>query len=841
MRILNESTTPHWRRALLPTSVHPLSDEEVAERTKRFGPNILVPEKRDRGLMWTVRFFTDPMVVLLLLAAGTYLTLGDRFDATIALAAIFPIFFIAATLERRCECALDELRAMALPTARVRRGLRDLIIDAREVVPGDVMLVQAGDVFVADGMLMSGSLVVDESALTADAQPVVVEPGGAFYAGTVVRSGRGETVVSAIGTATRYGRAGRLTSEMHISATPLELVLRKLVWRIGLAVIVFCAAVILVEHGRGALWPAALIAGVSLAMAGIPEELPMVYTLSLALGAWKMRKGNVLVRRLASVETLGCVNAICVHKTGTLTYGTLELTATWVDPKADEDALLRAAALACEAKPFDPLDQAVLRFVQSRGLSTSAQELQTPQRRYPFDVAHRRLTQVWSDPGGVRIASKGAMETIVSLCTTSDEQRRQILAAHERFARDGMRVIAVAQAIRATTERSRAADESNLQFMGLLAFEDAIREDVPAAIEACVRAGIRVIMITGDHPDTAAATARRLGLPSTRTITGADVDGMYDSELIAAFEETPIFSRIAAEQKLRIVKALHARGAVVAVTGDGTSDVLALREADIGVAMGQRGTAVARAAADIVLVDDGFATLVGAIARGRNILRNLRRAFRYLTAYHAPLVACALAIPLVGLPLFLLPIHLVWLELIVHPTAALVYEDDPADAHDLMKEPPLHRTRNPLRRKDWVRAILLGATLTLGTLAVYVFDLRHGATPEIARAMALATLMTGQLLLVITERSTRIPAWKQTFSKHVRLLPILAGTAVMLLAMLYVPPFAAAFRVAPLGFEQLAQAIGIAALCTLWLEPFKRDAPISAPYGSHRRDESLPR
>lgn len=802
---------------------HPLSEQEAQVLRERFGPNILVPEPPHFALMWVVRFFVDPMVILLLVAGATYLVLGDTLDAAVALGALAPIFLVTAVLERRSESALEALKRMSLPTARVRRGYHETVIDARDVVPGDLMLVQEGDVFVADGILVSGSaLVVDESALTGESHPVVKEPGtGEVYAGTALRSGRGEVVVTATGTSTRYGRIGKLMLEIHIGATPIEHVIRRLVWRIGFAVLLLCAAVIFIERTHGALWGAAVIAGVSLAMAAIPEELPMVYTLYLALGAWRLAKQRALVRRLASVETLGSANVICVDKTGTLTHGRLEVESVWVAPGEAQTGVIRAAVLACEPKPFDPLDRAILAFAGANGVGTDILDGGKPLAHYPFDAAHRRLTQVWDDGAQVLVATKGAVETVVSLCIMTEEDRRRVFEANEAFARDGMRVIAVARGAHAGTRGDRPEDEAELHLVGLLALSDPIREDVPPAIEACRRAGITVIMITGDHPSTAEATARKLGLRSGRTLTGADLDAMYDSELNRALDDSRIFARIQPEQKLRIVKALHVRGDIVAMTGDGTNDALALREADIGVAMGERGTDVARNAADLILLDDNFTTIVAAVAGGRRIFRNLRRAFRYLNAFHTPLILSAIAIPFLGVPLLLLPIHLVWLELIVHPTSALVYENDPGGAQDLMTQAPRGRATNLLRKRDWIRPILLGTALTIGCLLVYFFDLQGGLSVEVARGMALATLLTGQMLLVLTERSTQLPVWKQSLTDNPRLIPILAGTLGMMLAMLYVPPFALAFRVAAPTFAHLGEAVAVATLCTLWLEPFK--------------------
>lgn len=804
--------------------VHPLSDEEVSERRARFGANILVPERRSPALVWVLRFFLDPMVLLLLTAGVTYLILGDRLDAGIALGAVVPIFFVSAILEHRSDRALEQLKLLALPTARVRRGLRDLVIDAREIVPGDIMLVQEGDVFAADGVLIGGdALIVDESTLTGESQPVVKEPGrGEVFAGTALRSGRGDVFVTAIGSSTKYGRIGALMSQLHVGPTPIERAIRRIVSQVGLVVILICVAVIVLERGHGALWGAAIIAGVSLAMAALPEELPMVYTLYLAIGAWRLARERALVRRLASVETLGSANVICVDKTGTLTQGRVELSTFWT-PVQNDAVFFETAVLASEPHPFDPLDAALQSYAESRtDARARIESAEKPVRSYAFDAASRRMTKIWKDAEGLRVVAKGAPETLLDLCALSDAERERVGARVETYARQGMRVIAVAQRHAERLGVTRLEDETGMEFAGLLAFSDPIRPDVPAAIEACRRAQIAVIMITGDHPETALAIARSLGIETSGAIEGATLERMHDDELIVALKTVRAFARIAPEQKLRIVQALHARGDIVAMTGDGTNDALALREADIGVAMGKRGSEVARGAADLILLDDDFTTIVSAIAGGRRIFRNLRRAFRYLNAFHMPLIVLAAVIPIFGLPLLLLPVHMIWLELIVHPTSALVYENDPAGAEDLMTQPPRGRASGLLRKKDWIRPLMIGTTLVVAVLAVYLYELRSGEAVEVARGLGLATMLFGQTLMVLSERSSTIPVWRQSLTNNALLLPILGGTAVMILAMFYVPALAEAFHIAALSPVHLLMTAALAMLATLWLEPFKR-------------------
>ncbi len=808
---------------LAAASVEPLDDDEAARRLIAYGPNVLVPERHGHPLLWALRFFADPMVVLLIVAGITYVVLGDRFDASIAFGALLPIFLVTAVLEHRSERALEALKNAALPTARVRRAARELVIDAREIVPGDMMLVQEGDVFVADGTLVSGDvLIVDESALTGESHPVLKErEADTVFAGTALRSGRGVVLVTATGAATRYGRIGTLMSQMHEASTPIERAIRKVVYQIGSAVLVLCVAVVILERSHGELWPAALIAGVSLAMAALPEELPAVYTLYLALGAWRLAKAHALVRRLASVETLGAANVICVDKTGTLTYGTLDVAEVSAMPGWSRDDVVACAVRACEAKPFDPLDQAILRYAERTGAPAGVLEREHPVRSYPFDAMHRRTTKVWSRDGGVLVVAKGAPEAIAALSIGDDERRSAFAREAERYAAEGMRVIAIASTTHAAGDAARAQDERGFELVGLMALSDPVRESVPEALVACERARIAVIMVTGDHPATAEAVARQVRLHSSTTITGAQLERLDDLGLVRALDEgARIFARIAPEQKLRIVTALHLRGDVVAMTGDGTNDALAMREADIGVAMGKRGTDVARAAADLILLDDEFATIAGAIAGGRRIFRNLRRAFRYLNAFHLPLIVAAVATPALGVPLLLLPVHMVALELIVHPTSALVYENDEG-GEDVMTLAPRGNAAGLLRGDDWVRPMMLGMTLAIASLGMFLWALAAGEGEALARGVGLATLLAGEMAMVVAERSSDVPVWRQSLRDNPRLLLVLAGTFAFIIALLYVTPVASAFRIATPSMSQFAFACAVGLLATLWFEPFK--------------------
>ena len=807
-----------------------LTSAEADERLALYGSNELAPHTaRLAVLVWTKRLLMDPMVILLLAASGTYWMLGDRADAIVTAIALAPIFLVTAILEQRADRALEALRELASPRVRVLRDGRTVTIPSTQLVPGDVMFVQEGDVFAADGELVAGrNLSVDESALTGESQPVnkAYENDGTgrhVLAGTTLLAGRGTVCVRETGARTEYGRIGALLAQIPASRTPIEKTITRVVTQVGIAVLFVCAAVIAIEHLHGETWPLAVIAGVSLAMAALPEELPMVYTLYLALGAWRLAKDNALVRRLASVETLGSTSVICVDKTGTLTFGRLDLVDTILAAGVSETDLLQTALLASQEDPFDPLEQAIARRAERDGINVADLYRGAPITDFPFDSQLRRASRLWSLDGSYHLAVKGAPEIILERSMVDKDERITLQLSVDRLAAEGSRVIAVAsrECPREITERDEA--ERNLRFLGLLAFADVVRPDVAQHLEQCRTAGIRVVMITGDHPSTALAVARMVGFTSSRVITGDQLASMSQSALAEALETTTIFARTRPEQKLQIVKALHERKRVVAMTGDGTNDALALREADIGIALGQRGTEVARSAADLVLLDDDFSTIVNAVRDGRRIFENLRTAFRYLQGFHAPLLLSALFIPLIGAPLLLLPVHLVWLEIVVHPTSALVYENEPPAA-DLMRRPPRESGSGLLQAADWLRPMSIGIVLSAAVIGLYVWALNSGASTEIARSLAIVTMFAGQSMLVLTERTPNAPFWRAEWGKNKMVVPILAATLATLALALYVPPIAHIMKMAPLAWSGLGLAIGVAALSSLWFEPFKRGA-----------------
>ena len=811
-----------------PVATIGLATEEANRRLERFGPNSVVPEARRTGVAALLRrIVTDPMTILLLVAAPTYLALRDYVSAAVVLAALVPVTAVTVILEARAERALAELNRRAALTARVWRDGQLVSLAAAALVPGDRVELREGDVVPADGRLTDAlQIAIDEAALTGESQPVAKDPAHApdVLAGTNVVSGSGSFDVTTTGLRTRYGKVGELLGATREVPTRLQRLVRRLVVGLGAAAAALSLVVAGIELARGRGWEAAIIAGVSLGIATVPEEIPIVYTLYLALGARRLAREGSLVRRLSGVETLGSTTVIGADKTGTLTLGKIDVGATITadgqrheqgHASAETRELLRAAVLASEPEPFDPLEQAIVRFAERSGVP--ARELHRGElvRDYAFDPAARYLSHVWRHGAALAIFAKGAPEGILDRCHADPDTRAHAARANKALGDAGMRVIGVAGGSLPALGADRAADEQHLEFLGLIASRDPLRPGVAEALAECGAAGIRIVMITGDHPVTAHAVAESLRLPheDTRIAVGEDLDATDDAGLRRLAREYNIFARIRPEQKHSLVRALKADGQVVAMTGDGINDAPALREADIGVAMGQRGTEVARESALLVLLDDNFATIVSAVREGRRIFGNLQRAFAYLVSFHIPLVLAALLIPLTGQPLLLLPTMLILLQIVVHPTVSLVFEADPGDPAT-MRRPPRPPDAALLGRRDLVLPFARGLALTAVVVGFYLTRLAQGATTAQARSLAVATLLVGQALLVLMERAGPEPVWRVGVRGN-RVLPAVLGLTVGTIAAIFVVPGARdVFDLAPLSPSGWFVAVVAAALAT---------------------------
>jgi P-type Ca2+ transporter type 2C len=834
-----------------------LSAAEAARRLRDDGPNV-IPSGQNRslwGVAWEV--VREPMFLMLVAAGTLYLSMGDLADALMLLAFVVFVMGITVIQERRTERALDALRDLSSPRALVLRdGMRKRIA-SREVVRGDIVFVAEGDRVPADGVLRQAqNLAADESLLTGESVPVrkrsasgqdtLDRPGGddlpSIFSGSLITSGQGVAEVVATGAGTGLGRIGKQIQSLETGSTPLQRETAGLVRTLAIVGLAASALVVvlygLTRGGSSSVWKDGFLAGIAMAMATLPEELPVVLTVFLALGAWRISRSRVLTRRMPAVETLGSATVLCVDKTGTLTVNQMSLVAvdagnglfdarTQAAATPEVERLLDTATLASRSDPFDPMERALQvaarRFVPNRSARSNVESI--PVSEYPLTSQRLAVTQAWrlQVRPGFRVATKGAPEAVADLCRLSPPERSDLSSRVADLAVRGWRVLGVAEAPWNAEQPPGDPREATFRFVGLLAFEDPLREAVPAAVRECHAAGVRVVMITGDYPATAAAIARRAGLPNPESIlTGPDLDAMTDEQLAGAIARVTIFARVVPEQKLRIVEALKARGDVVAMTGDGVNDAPALKAAHIGIAMGGRGSDVAREAASLVLLDDDFSSIVAAIRLGRRIFDNIRKAIAYVFAVHVPIAGLSM-IPVFhpDWPLLLLPVHIVFLELIIDPACSLVFEAEEAEP-DVMRRPP----RNPRERLFSFGAVTTSLLQGFGTLVaafgVYLEATALGQPTDGARGAAFITLVLADRLLVFTNRS-----WTQSTAAMMR-VPNLANrwvtrfAIVFLVVVLTVPSLQRLFHFARPSVEVVVLSLLASVACGVWFEVMKR-------------------
>ncbi|HVO29821.1 MAG TPA: cation-transporting P-type ATPase, partial [bacterium] len=742
-----------------------LDESEARARRARLGANRLTPAHAKGALLHALEPLTDPMALMLAGTSAAYFALGEARDGWIMAGALVPVLAVDVALEARSRRALAALASATAARVRVLRGDTEISIATADVVPGDVVLLQEGDVVPADGaVLRATNLLLDEAHLTGESEPLpkraLADPGPdvrelpadvetVLFAGARVLSGTAAARVITTGAATKFGKIAALVAATEEESTPLQKRVARAFRVAAIIAVALAAAVLALGIVRGQAPASAFLSAASLAMAAIPEEFPLVLTLFLAVGAFRLGKKGVLVRRLAAVETLGSTTVLCLDKTGTITAGAFELEEVRA-LSGDERTLLEASVLACEESPIDPLERAIVARAARAGIEAAASRARWPMvQDYDFDPVTRCMSHVRRG----RIDAKGALEGVLGHCRIDETERARALALETELASRGMRVLGVATRGGADFSGVRARDERDLELLGLLAFRDPIRPDVPAAVATLQAAGIRLLMLTGDHALTATSIGAAAGLPSgaDRVLTGADVDALTAEDLAERLARASVIARLRPEQKHDIVRALQRRGEVVAMTGDGVNDAPALRQADIGVSMGPRATEVARASADIVLLEDRVSALADVAAEGRAIFDNLRRAFLFLIAFHTPIILLAVIPPVLGMPLLFLPVHLVWLELVVHPVSALVFDERGESARGLMLRPPRRFSEGLVTRTDLLRSGGAGLSLTAAAFVLWLRALGAG-DPSHARALGVVTVVFGSAFLAVAER-----------------------------------------------------------------------------------------
>ena len=795
-----------------------LSKSEAQEKLLRDGYNEL-PSSKPKNL-WAIALgvVREPMFMLLVSCGALYLLLGDMLEGLLLLGFVFVIMGIEFYQEKKTEKALDALRDLASPRALVLRDGKERRIAGREVVPDDIIILQEGDRVPADATVLSSiSLLVDESLLTGESVPVrkidwdnrqeKAQPGGDdlpfVYSGTLVVQGNGMARVTATATNTEIGKIGKALEVVPSEDMKMKREMGTLIRRLAIIGTLLCLLVVaLYTLSRGDMLKG-FLAGLTLAMALLPEEFPVVLAVFLALGAWRMAKKSVLTRRPAAIEALGSATVLCSDKTGTLTQN--EMTVAWLYNGTEFFSLagsgnfpenfheiIEYGILSSQTNPFDPMEKAILRLSDRHLAGTEHIHRDWEMlKEYPLSREMLAMSRVFKQTGtdDKIIAVKGAPEAIFDLCHLGAEQQHELAAAVEHLAGKGLRVLGVGKASIGSSDLPEIQHDFAFQFVGLIGLSDPIRPNVPEAVAECLRAGVRVIMITGDYPVTAMNIAREIGLPNCDTcISGQELNDISEDELAEKIRQVNVFARVVPEQKLKIVNALKRNREIVAMTGDGVNDAPALKAAHIGIAMGEKGTDVAREASSLVLMDDNFASIVGAIKMGRRICDNLQKALGYIFAIHVPIAGLSL-IPVffADLPLILWPVHIVFLELIIDPACSIIFEAEQAEA-TVMSRPPARMDEPFFGTRKIFLSCMQGVGVLLVVLAVYGFGLSFGYTEKEVRAFSFITLIAANIAVILSNRSWSRNIFQILASPNPTVKWVV-GSAILFLALVLEVPF----------------------------------------------------
>ncbi len=834
-----------------------LSRTEVLEKLKNEGYNELPSSKRRNILAIAFQVVKEPMFLLLVACGGIYLFLGEPKDALLLLGFVFIMMGITIYQEGKTEKALDALRDLSSPRALVIRDGKRIRIPGREVVSGDMVCLSEGDRIPADGVVVwARNLTVDESLLTGESIAVrkiagdsdpecmkMEKPGGedipCVYSGTMVVQGQGIACIKAAGIRTEIGAIGKALSTVVQEDTLLQKETARIVKAVFIIALILFGLVILVYGLTRGSWMDGVLTGITLAMAMLPEEFPVVLTIFLALGAWRISQKQVLTRKMAAVETLGAATVLCTDKTGTLTQNLMAIRMLSACNEfytiRDENPiplpetfheLIEFGVLASKKDPFDPMEKALLKLgVDKLSQTEHLHANWSLVHEYPLSQELLALSHVWKSPDGKDfvISAKGAPEAIIDLCHLDDHRRMALAEKIEHMAGQGLRVLGVAKAtFRRENSLPVIQHDFNFQFIGLIGLEDPIRQAVPEAIRMCYSAGIKVVMITGDYPVTAQTIARQIGLKNPdKVITGKELGQMDAGTLRECIKDVNVFARVVPEQKLILVNALKAAGEIVAMTGDGVNDAPALKSAHIGVAMGERGTDVAREASDLVLLNDDFSSIVGAVRMGRKIFDNLKKAMAYIVSVHIPIAGMSLLPVFLGWKeMVLLPIHIVFLELIIDPACSVVFESE-AEESGIMQRKPRDPKEQLFGKRTLAISVAQGIVALIVVASVYQAALYLGQSMDEARAIAFVTLIVSNLCLILTNRS-----WSRTifasFKSHNPALGwVLGGALVFLGLVIFVPFLQGIFHFAPMHAIDFCLALIAGIVSITWFEILK--------------------
>jgi P-type Ca2+ transporter type 2C len=833
-------------------AVSGLTGREAAEKLRTGGYNEL-PESRQRSIFRIIfEVIHEPMFFLLVASGLIYFILGDFSEGLMLMSFVVLVIGITVYQEQKTERALEALRNLSSPRALVIRDGEQKRIPGREVVCGDMLILAEGDRVPADGVLLfSNNVLIDESLLTGESVPVRKIPwfagmesgrhGGddqpTVFSGTLVVQGQGLAEVRATGSRTEMGKIGAVLQTVGRGDTRLKTEITSIVRTIAIVGLFLCVTIIVVYGLTRGSWLEGFLAGITLAMAILPEEFPVVLTVFLALGAWRISRKNVLTRQVTAIETLGSATVLCVDKTGTLTENRMAVRKYFAGGRQCSHGdggsnsvpdicheVAEYAILASKKDPFDPMERALFRLKDGDfGATEHIHQNWELIQEYPLAPDLLAMSNVWRSPDGndYTIAAKGAPEAIADLCHYDTAQMEALDDQITLMASEGLRILGVAKASFTHQRLPGEQHDFTFTFLGLVGFADPVRLQVKDAVSECYSAGIRVVMITGDYPLTAMNIARQIGLDGDdRCITGAELEAMSREDLQQHISRVTIFARVIPEQKLHIIDALKANGEVVAMTGDGVNDAPALKSADIGIAMGGRGTDVAREASSLVLLDDNFSSIVSAVRLGRRVFDNLKKAMAYIFSVHVPIAGMSLIPVLFNMPLVLLPVHIVFLELIIDPACSIVFESEKEEA-DVMNRPPRRLEEGLFTKKNLALSLLQGFVVLAFILGVYIWAPGRGFGEAQVRTLTFTAIVIANLCLILTNRSWSATIFETLRTPNRALSWVFAGTLGCLLLVLYIPALRDLFRFAPVPFMDLAACAGAGGLSILWFEIYK--------------------
>lgn len=831
---------------------HGLSEEQAQNLLRSEGYNEL-PSARSKSIFKiAAEVVKEPMFLLLVACGALYLILGDIQEGIMLMSFVFFVMGIEFYQNKKTEKALDALKNLASPRALVIRDGITKKIPGREVVPGDIIFLQEGDRVPADGLVLNSvSLLADESLLTGESVPVrkrewhendkKFTPGGDdipnVFSGSMIVQGNGIAKITATGIKTEIGKIGKALESVKEEPTQLKMEMGVLVKRLAIIGLILCVVVILVYTvTRGDLIKG-FLAGITLAMAMLPEEFPVVLTVFLALGAWRISKRNVLTRKPAAIETLGSATVLCTDKTGTLTKNKMTVTRLFNGSKflschdtntfpEEFHEIIEFGILASQVNPYDPMEKAIINIGDKYLKNT--EHIHTDwkmEKEYPLTRELLAMSRVFSNTVDNKkiIAVKGAPEAIFDLCHLNQKEKNVYENAVAGMASEGLRILAVGFAQIQSPKLPLIQHDFEFKFVGLIGLSDPIRENVPDAVKECYHAGIRVIMITGDYPVTAINIGKNIGLKNPEyCISGPDLDKLSENQLSLKIRDVNIFARVVPEQKLKIINALKQNSEIVAMTGDGVNDAPALKAANIGIAMGEKGTDVAREASSLVLMDDNFASIVGAVKMGRRIFDNLQKALSYIFAIHVPIAGLSL-IPVffANLPLILWPVHIVFLELIIDPACSVIFENE-SDEKNVMSRPP-KKIEDPFFGSNKILiSCMQGIGILLITFLVYYAALKMNYPEKEVRALTFVTLIASNIAVILSNRSWSTNILKIVFTPNKAVKWVIGGSIIFLILILNIPFLTNLFLFEKISFAEAAICTLLGFSSILWFEIYKR-------------------